>query len=193
VGVKHFYRKLVFIWKTLPGFRNAKFNERNLGENLGEWAERSRQATRLLDAVDTSLFTDITDFGCGRQTIRSLVAKHLTYIPVDRIKRSEDTILFDFNQKAWMRCGDIACALGLLEYLDSPQPFLRNLICNYKLIVFSYNFPTTRKRRVQNNWKDLLSREELEESIRTSGGRVIQQIEIGPNEFIFLMRGEKKP
>jgi glycosyltransferase involved in cell wall biosynthesis/tetratricopeptide (TPR) repeat protein len=153
--------------------------QRNLGEKLLEWPERAMAASRLLKMLPLPKRGSVIDLGCGRQTMRSLIPSDYDYVPVDRLARSADTQVLDFNSE--MPAGQYTAAvmLGLLEYLDRPLDVLRWAASHAQFCVFSYNDSPDRDRRARQHWRNRLARDEILSCLRSVGGQIHEVLDLG--------------
>lgn len=164
--------------------------QQNVGPNLLEWPERAAIAARILHEWRLcGKDIRVVDYGCGRQTMRKLLPRHWAYLPVDNLMRSPDTHLCDFNDQKPPVHFDVAICLGVLEYLRGPLGFLRHIVAGNSFIVFSYNGRTTAKRRFAQGWANDLPFEDIERTIASAKGSILQVRELGKNERCYFVRG----
>ncbi len=82
----------------------------------------------------------ILDLGAGLEKLRPLLAQGATYIPVDLVRRSEDTLIADLNQGQFPEVeADDAVLLEVLEYVHDVPGLLRRCHGAAKRLVFSYH------------------------------------------------------
>jgi putative peptidoglycan lipid II flippase len=84
----------------------------------------------------------ISDFGCGPMWLRELIdLKRHSYTPIDFIKRSDDTIVYDVNKDAFPRGNhNIIFLSGFFEYVLLPEKFIKEVSSelSVKELVMSY-------------------------------------------------------
>ncbi|RYF42527.1 MAG: hypothetical protein EOO38_19630 [Cytophagaceae bacterium] len=127
-------------------------------ENLrSDWDER----TKLIGAYipDASA---VVEFGAARLVLPLYIGKSCTYQPVDLVKRSEDTLVFDLNGQLedLPHFYDYAVFSGVLEYVHDLPRLMRWLPSVARNVVFSYGVtdflsdPISRRR---NGWVNNMS------------------------------------
>ena len=143
----------------------------NVGPDLIEWPERAAAAAELLrmHAGGFGPGTVVADWGCGRQTVRPLLPAAWRYIPFDRLRRSDDTVIHDFDDGPPPGSATVVICLGLLEYLRTPWRTLGAAIEQSELCVFSYVGPATAERRRKNGWRWAATFEEVDGFLRDRG------------------------
>ena len=160
---------------------SARIWSANLGENatLGEWPERAEAAARLVGFLPLQPGDSLIDLGCGHQTIRHLLPKFLRYVPVDQRARSADCLVCDLNTHYPAGHHRVVVALGLIEYLDNPQRFLRLVSQQADFAVFSYNSDPDPERRKRQHWQPAIRPDILVAHIRSVGGRIRDRLDMG--------------
>lgn len=173
------YSKMDLIW------------QQNLGDSLLEWSDRTNQANQLIMKLPLKQGDSIADIGCGKQTLRKLIPNEIRYIPIDKILRSQDTVLLDLNQSTPNQQYTVTVMLGILEYLDHPEILLKWCINNSSYLVFSFNDCSDSQRSARQHWKSNWSLEEVQQRVKTMGGFIQQTIDLGSKESLFLVIGRK--
>ncbi|QGP79585.1 hypothetical protein [Sphingobium sp. CAP-1] len=115
-----------------------------------QWDERTAaMATMIPDAVKS-----VADFGCGTMALRTLLAEHVTYVPIDIVARGADTVVMDLNAPVLpsLPQAGIAFLGGVMEYIIDLPRLIRALCQGYSMVVCSYvgaagKAETTAKRR----------------------------------------------
>jgi hypothetical protein len=129
------------------------------------WKERIYLLSTLIKKSDKS----IVDLGCGKEWLREYLPENIKYIPVDYKKRSEDTMIYDFNKKEFPDIkADVAFISGTFEYVNDFEWFLTEIKNKFKAIIISYcdtDFYPLETYRKSLNWVNHLSREEFIENI----------------------------
>jgi len=108
-------------------------NEGNLHE---DW-----EARVITMADEIKVPGTVADFGCGKMRLKhALDNRRNSYIPLDFISRSDDTIVFDVNRDPLPKLNASVYFLsGFLEYVINPQAFLEEItIGNHSQIILSY-------------------------------------------------------
>lgn len=105
---------------------------------LSNWDKRSPFAAALCAESKC-----VCDMGCGKQTLRSLLPKGIKYLPSDLAKRTEDTLLCNFNEKLlpvdYLLQADTVTLLGVIEYVYDVPWVLRSLKQYLGTLIVSYN------------------------------------------------------
>ena len=102
------------------------------------WESRSAFAAAL--CADSSVVCDI---GCGKQTLRTLLADTARYLPADLTQWTPDTAVCDLNANVfpddYLRAADTTTLLGVIEYLDD-FPRVLEVLGGYDVkLVATYN------------------------------------------------------
>jgi hypothetical protein len=160
----------------------------NVGANLLEWPERSVKAVEMAKKQLPQPGVRVADYGCGRQTARTLLPQGWEYVPFDYCSRTPDTVLCDFTTSLPDGLFDLILCLGVLEYMEEPFRLLQHALEHGGRVLFSYNGPTTAERRELQGWKNCLDFDEIERFIACHGGSVLEKTDLGKNEWIYLVR-----
>lgn len=116
------------------------------------WIDRARDAADLLLKTTKIVKPTILDIGCGAMEIDSFLMLEHKYIPCDFVKRSENCLLVDINRVndlATLPKVDIVVTLGVLEYAENLESFIKHLKGITKEFCFSYR--VDHNREVLNN------------------------------------------
>lgn len=68
---------------------------------------RTKHLSSLIDPQAKS----VMDLGCGEMKLREYLAPEIKYIPVDYVKRSEETLVCDFNKHQFSHKNGRHCVL----------------------------------------------------------------------------------
>lgn len=106
----------------------------------------------------------IADFGCGKMWLKDMIdsGRH-KYIPLDYIKRSADTVLYDANKEDVPRISpEVVFCSGFIEYLNNPKQFVTQIsdINSVREVVVSYvpvELIRNQRSRVTLGWKNHLT------------------------------------
>lgn len=171
---------------------NACVVERNIGENILEWPDRLNTAIGIISKYllnNGSTEVQIADYGCGKQTLRKLMPPNWKYTPYDYCKRSNDTIICDFDSNRLPESAyDAIFCMGVLEYLERPFDLLQHAINKSTYLIISYNGFTNDGRRIKQGWKNSLTFSELDEFIDKINAIVLEKKHIDNNEWIYLIK-----
>ena len=124
------------------------------------WKDRIKTMVVYIDKNKT-----VMDLGCGKMWLVEYLPEGCTYIPVDYIKRNQETIVADFNKKEYPDIkSDIAFISGCLEYLDDYRWFLSTVALHSNQVILSYcstdHYPDIRERK-NNFWVNNLSTKQV--------------------------------
>jgi len=107
----------------------------------------------------------VVDLGCGMQWLKE-IRPDLLYTGVDYAKRGSDTEVADFNQYEFpVVKANWAFASGVLEYVQDPKWFIKQICENFTSCVLSYCVTDThsfRQGRRDWGWVNDLSTVEIE-------------------------------
>jgi hypothetical protein len=133
------------------------------------WSRRSPFAAAL--CADSHCVCDI---GCGMQSLRPLLPRHIKYLPADLAKRTEDTALCDLNRKKlpleYLQQADTVTLLGVIEYVFDVPWLFEALRQSIGTLIVSYNpadMGGTGRR--ENGWVNDFRLDELVQMIHTAG------------------------
>jgi len=182
-GLRRFIRRAVG--------RSQDHVEQNVGVGITEWPWRVRAAVRLAEKLPLVPPCRVADYGCGKQTLRAALPADWTYVPIDYIERSSDTILCDFTRQMPPGEYDLIFCLGVLEYLIEPGQLLRHALDHGRFLVVSYHGRQEgdRGRRQREGWGSALSYDVLESLIREKGGMILEVNEQPRHERIYVCKG----
>jgi hypothetical protein len=191
--MKRLIRRLIS--RAAPSIQRSDFaaiHEQNFGCNLIEWEERAERAVELLKpyALELGPKTTVADWGCGHQTIRRFLPRDWHYIPYDRVPRSPDTCLVDFNKALPGENADVIFCLGLLEYVDDFWRVLGGVIATSRFSVFSYVGPADEFLRKRNGWKWNYRFDEIGDFLEQRGSQCLDTFENRATARIYLVRNK---
>ena len=172
---------------------SKEFFERNLGVQLGQWPERAQAAAALLAGQGLGKGHSVIDLGCGHQTLKPLLPAGVRYVPVDRIARTPEVVVVDFNDQLPDGRYTSATLLGVIEYFDHPERLLGWAAENCQYLVLSYNDCSNPARREKQHWRSTLSFEQLEATLASLGGRIMERHNLGRAELIYSISFADRP
>ena len=191
--VIHWRKALRTAWHHLPPetisppMDTAALHERNLGVDLGQWPTRAQAAAEAIAALALPQGASLVDMGCGHQTLRGLLPPNLAYFPVDHIARGPGVRILDLAQHLPDEAYSIATFLGVLEYFEDTQRFIRWCSSHVRWLVASFNDCSSSARRSAQNWRCKHSLESLSKEFATAGGRILSRTDLGRSEHLFVV------
>ncbi|OPJ64514.1 polysaccharide pyruvyl transferase family protein [Clostridium chromiireducens] len=117
-------------WKEREESKEVSVN------NSSRWNDRIAAMSQFIDESAQV----ILDLGCGQEKLKKYLRPTINYVGVDYIKRKEDTIVCDFNNREFPKKKvDTAFVSGVFEYIVDTEWFINeiSLCCNQFII--SYN------------------------------------------------------
>jgi len=175
---------------TLPRTARIQWTEllmANRASDAGRWAdpanlkpganERARLATKHVPS-DMQLL----DLGGGLSTLQGLMEESSAYVSADLTPRGESTIICDLNQGRWPENPpegyyDIACMLGVLEYLHDPAAALARArgLAERLLLVYKTSDGQTKEDRRASGYFNDMTEVELKQKLNEAGWRIVQE------------------
>jgi len=131
----------------------------------------------------------VLDIGCGKEALRKYIPNTVKYYGCDLVKRSDDTIVCDFNRGIYppIKRYDYVFCSGVLEYINDLEHFL-NTIKNYgECLIVSYAPKTTDiDDRIRSGWVNHYTYNELVDLFNQLGYWVITET-TWKNQNIFYL------
>lgn len=146
-----------------------------------QWNARTR---RIAQAIKRG--SSVLDLGAGEQNLKRFL-KRCEYFPVDLYPCTPETIVMDLNNIDVTKLPhvDYLIAQGLLEYLDDPEDFLKqighlgdNLVTTYR---FEFGSPGMERK---NNFP----RDQVHSMLKRAGWARVLQKDYTPQHAIFYCR-----
>jgi hypothetical protein len=159
--------------------------EYNRGANVGQWPERLETAWQLIEGLRLTESATVGDFGCGRQALRQRLPASWNYVPFDRIARSEDTRICDFDAALPADRFDVGVCLGLLEYVHDPLHVLAHFARHSSWLLVSYCGGGTHESRAREGWVNHLEYTAIERSVEALGARIFA-VEVDWHQRLWL-------
>jgi hypothetical protein len=103
-----------------------------------DWAKKKvldRYKLCAEDCINYEKVKSIADFGCGKMILKEFLPKDIKYIPVDYIRRDENTIVADLNKEFPDIYGDCAVVFGLIMLIDDIPSFLDKLTKRFSYVI----------------------------------------------------------
>ena len=138
-----------------------------------EWGTHKGRVERIAGLLPKDI-TSVADYGEGKGSIRQYLDSSAKYYPLDYVRRSEATILCDFNKDELPNLGtEAAICTATLVFLEKPERLIRHL-CTHteRFIVMSYvttdKFPDVDGRRASGYRSDY-SEDDIAKMFATEG------------------------
>ncbi len=136
--------------------------------------------------------TRVLDLGCGKMWLSEVLPKDCIYVPVDYVKRSDKTLVFDFNKYEFPGIPvDVAFVSGCLEYVEDFGWFIGEISKYSQTCIVSYclleQFPDIRVRR-ELAWVNNLDKLQLINLFVESGFKIIKEDITQTNNSIFIFK-----
>lgn len=149
-----------------------------------DWKGRIENMSKFVTKGST-----LVDLGCGKMWLKEFVTKEEVYIPVDYIKRSNDTIVCDFNKHQYPKVNaDTAFISGCLEYILDYKWFVAKLGANHKKCILSYclieNFPD-KSQRIKKTWVNHLNETQICNLFKKNGFKLVNKVSSSNTIFVF--------
>ena len=145
-----------------------KREDRN-GFDWYKYNATARKMAHLIDKEDTS----IIELCAGDMYLKDLLSSDVTYIPVDIVAKSSETVICDLNEKAFpsLNAGVIFAA-EIMEYVEDAIGFISQLALCSKKLIFSYcpqEYGLNISQRRELGWLSDLSIENIITSLHEKG------------------------
>jgi hypothetical protein len=165
-------------------FRNDRWlDNRSLDES---WDERPKLMVRNIQPGSR-----VVDVGAGSQAVRSELSPDCTYIPIDIVRRTPDTITCDLNREDPPDLmADYVVASGLLEYISDVPPLIQWMVSVAPHVTLSYETGEgeTRSYRRRRGWINHYTQEELLAILNNSQLNIVESARWRHQTIYWLMR-----
>lgn len=157
------------------------------------WAKRAELAASMLPHG-----LSIADIGCGAMDLERL-AKPREYRPIDRWRWDERTRLIDLEAERlpaeWLAGCDVACLLGVFEYIANPGRILEALADAGCAVLFTYH-PTDLTVADDTRspiWKSNFSTSYLEAMLGKAGFQIAKKLSYETTQHVYLCHLTGRP
>lgn len=141
-----------------------RWQELAVSEKNPSWADRNRVVASLIPQGSTVL-----DIGAGNRVLQTLLPDNCQYQPMDCVKGSDDTIVYDFNitgEPPILPIYDIVVCSGVMEYIYNVEQFISTIKTYGKTIILTYALFEYRSKEAKdkpeiNGWVNALDLEDL--------------------------------
>lgn len=150
-GIDFFSYPFFFINRDI--FRKKK-EWKNIEEFKSNWEIRTKKMALL---INTNI-DKVIDLGCGECKLKKYISKEVIYYGVDYKKRTNDTIICDFNKYEFPQIpvNENSCYFcsGLLEYIEDLKEFLYKMGGAGQVLVSYCPIEYNQKNRRNLAWKN---------------------------------------
>lgn len=149
------------------------------------WNER----TSLMSTLIPENITSIMDMGAGTEHLRTHLSPTITYTPVDMERRTESTVVCDFNRKQFPDTSvDVIFISGCLEYIQDSSWFIHQVSAHCHTCILSYcileNYPDLTFRK-NNAWRNHHTANEIISLFESNDMHIQKQLKTENNIFLF--------
>lgn len=123
----------------------------------------------------------VIDCGAGSMSLKGILNDTIAYYPIDNVRRSEETIVFDFDSGDSFPdiYADAAFLCGILEYIVCSDSFIKDLSQHVASVYLSYNtidkFPDIQER-LYKGWRNHFTIGDIIKLFRQNGFYLRNQI-----------------
>lgn len=181
------YIKKIFS-ALMPLIRKNNFKRwEAVSKTVPPWDDRNELIAKLIPDGKVVL-----DLGAGPQTLRGHLPKNCKYIPCDLVKKTNQTIVWDFNsdQELDVANVDVVVCSGVLEYARKPEKLIGVMRRLSGSAIVSYNLAgegSSKIDRLKNDWVNHFSETELRKLFSASGFVIVDEKVRGKDEKVFVL------
>lgn len=128
-------------------------------EHSTEWGTHMGRVKLIADWIPEDA-SSVADYGAGKLSLREFLEPAVLYRPIDYVKRSEDTVVCDFDRDSFPELSaDISVCTATLVFLERAEKLLEHIcIHTAQSIILSYvtreKFPNIAGRRASGYVND---------------------------------------
>lgn len=128
-------------------------------EHSTEWGTHMDRVKLIADWIPKKA-SSVADYGAGKLSLREFLEPTVLYCPIDYVKRSEDTVVCDFDRDSFPEIRtDIAVCTATLVFLERAEKLLEHICAHTaQSIILSYvtreKFSNTAGRRASGYVND---------------------------------------
>jgi hypothetical protein len=171
------------------GYSNKRWlDDSSLDES---WDERSRLMARSIGPGSR-----VVDLGAGAQALRSGLPAGCTYVPIDVVQRTSDTIVCDLNRDDLPQlAADCLVASGVIEYITDVDRILKWMTSVAPSVVISYEAADgqTRYYRRRSGWVNDYTNSEVRELLHRNGLAIVDSATWRRQTIYWLERTRSVP
>ncbi len=176
-----------FIWAPewegndkIPAYRSATWEEKeptyDFSKKEGPWDYRYRI---LLEHLPRNC-RSVMDCGAGNMSLSHMLKDEIAYYPVDYKQNNPSTIVCDFNRGEFPRLKvDATFLCGILEYIENPNRFLKNICKRCGMVLMTYNVLSekiTMQQRRLLGWKSHLTTGDIVSIFEENRFRLVREL-----------------
>lgn len=144
-----------------------------------EWKKRTEMIASLIPA-----HSSVLDLGCGFCHLKKYLRKECRYIGVDKDTWVDEIVTCEFNKNEFPNVGifDFIVCQGILEYINEPQEFLKQIRKYGQTLILTYKLYTTTD--IEN--RNIYSFREIVEMLTEANWEIVehQKVDNGQNLYI---------
>lgn len=156
----------------------------------GPWDYRYRI---LLDYLPANCLS-VLDCGAGNMSLQRLLPpeKKIAYYPVDYKQNYPSTIVCDFNQGEFpVLKVSVSFICGLLEYIENPSGFIKNICKRCDTVLMSYNVFSDKismAQRRQLGWKNHMTTGDIVSFFQKNRFKLLKELRADAPETYLVFR-----
>ena len=134
----------------------------------------------------------VMDLGCGKCWLKSFLKPGSVYIPVDYLKRTDETIVCDFNKHEFPEIeSDVIFISGCFEYVRDYKWFAKMICLKTHMCIISYcttDFVSDIRGRKKLAWVNHLAGKELTDLFKQNNFKLVHTDYSIKNNVIFIFQ-----
>lgn len=147
----------------------------------------------MINLLKLDMINSIMDLGSGPEFLREYIPASVDYYPVDYLKKTNNTIIKDFNRGEFLnKKVDVMIMAGLLGYIYNLNQFIKDSARNTDCIIASYMFPSLYPAELgQTIHVNCLSQKQLFEIFKRHGFKIIMTPFFNKDFTVFIATRRK--
>jgi hypothetical protein len=133
----------------------------------------------------------VVDVGAGAQALRSALPPECSYVPIDVVRRTPDTIVCDLNREEPPKLSvDYLVASGVIEYINDAARLIKWMASVAPNVVLSYEAADGESRSYRRNagWVNDYTENEIQKLFSSNGLSVVDSATWRRQTIYWLMR-----
>lgn len=149
------------------------------------WKQKEWKKRNSLIAGSIPEGSRVIDLGAGFGFLESRLRPGCSYVPIDKFKMNDKTIVADFNSGELpdVDRGDIVVVQGLIEYIEKPFDFLRSIKKYAPQLLISYlETDASSPEQERKNYFDMVF---FCGMLEETGWNISAATNVGPGQALF--------